>query len=105
MIRTSCNIGAVRANGTPEQVAERPTTGSIWAWPSRSRHALDFASLQPDRETRRRGFREGKLTPPIFFYANSLAPAERDAFSPVFAEQSFTDEDVRTSLIPSALRL
>ena len=39
--------------------------------------------------------REGKLTPPIFFYANSLAPAERDAFFARFAEQSFTDEDVR----------
>ena len=36
MIRTACNIGAIRANGTPEQIAGRPTMGLIWAWPSRS---------------------------------------------------------------------
>ena len=44
MIRTSCNIGAVRANGTPEQVAGATDYG----------FNLGMA-FQPDRETRRRG--------------------------------------------------
>ena len=82
MIRTACNIGAIRANGTPEQIAG-------------ATDALDFAPSSLTGKPEGGDVREGKLTPPIFFYADSLAPAERDAFFARFAEQSFTDEDVR----------
>ena len=57
--------------------------------------ALDFAPSSLTGKPEGGDVREGKLTPPIFFYADSLAPAERDAFFARFAEQSFTDEDVR----------
>ena len=58
--------------------------------------ALDFAPSSLTGKPEGGDVREGKLTPPIFFYANSLAPAERDAFfAQTSPEQSFTDEDVR----------
>ena len=74
MIRTSCNLGMAF------QIVD---------------DALDFAPSSLTGKPEGGDVREGKLTPPIFFYANSLAPAERDAFFARFAEQSFTDEDVR----------
>ena len=96
MIRTSCNIGAVRANGTPEQVAGATDYGFNLGMAFQIvDDALDFAPSSLTGKPEGGDVREGKLTPPIFFYANSLAPAERDAFFARFAEQSFTDEDVR----------
>ena len=96
MIRTSCNIGALRANGTPEQVAGATDYGFNLGMAFQIvDDALDFAPSSLTGKPEGGDVREGKLTPPIFFYANSLAPAERDAFFARFAEQSFTDEDVR----------
>ena len=96
MIRTSCNIGAVRANGTPEQVAGATDYGFNLGMAFQIvDDALDFAPSSLTGKPEGGDVREGKLTPPIFFYANSLALAERDAFFARFAEQSFTDEDVR----------
>ena len=81
MIRTSCNIGAVRANGTPEQVAGATDYGFNLGMAFQIvDDALDFAPSSLTGKPEGGDVREGKLTPPIFFYANSLAPAERYAF-------------------------
>ena len=96
MIRTSCRIGAVRADGTPDQIAQATDYGFNLGMAFQIvDDALDFAPSSHTGKPEGGDVREGKLTPPIFFYADSLAPAEREAFFAKFSTQSFSDEDVR----------
>ena len=96
LIRASCQLGALRAGGTDAQVEAAAAYGENLGMAFQIvDDALDFAPSSLTGKPEGGDVREGKLTPPIFFYANSLAPAERDAFFARFAEQSFTDEDVR----------
>ena len=96
LIRASCQLGALRAGATDAQAAAAAAYGENLGMAFQIvDDALDFAPSSLTGKPEGGDVREGKLTPPIFFYANSLAPAERDAFFARFAEQSFTDEDVR----------
>ncbi len=96
MIRTACNIGAIRAGGTPDQIERAAAYGfSLGMAFQIVDDALDFAPSSRTGKPEGGDVREGKLTPPIFFYADSLAPAERETFFAQFAAQSFSDEDVR----------
>ncbi len=96
MLRTACDIGAIRANGSGEQILYAAEYGFNLGMAFQIvDDALDFAPSEHTGKPEGGDVREGKLTPPIFFYANSLAPAEREAFFAAFAAQSFTDDDVR----------
>ncbi len=96
MIRTACNIGAIRADATPEHILCAARYGQNLGMAFQIvDDALDFAPSEKTGKPEGGDVREGKLTPPIFFYADSLAPADRDAFFAKFATQSFTDDEVR----------
>lgn len=95
MIWTSRNIGAVGVSGMSEQVAGVTgyglNLGTVFQIVD---DALDFAPSSLTGKPEGGDAREDKPTPPISFYANSLAPAERDAFFVRLTEQPFIDENV-----------
>ena len=56
--------------------------------------ALDFAPSERTGKPEGGDVREGKFTPPLFFYHASLAAEEQAVFARAFHERSFTDEAV-----------
>lgn len=96
MIRASCCIGAAKAGGTEEQIAHAAEYGYNLGMAFQIvDDALDFAPSDLTGKPEGGDVREGKCTPPIFFYADALPPEEREAFRARFAAQSFTEADVR----------
>lgn len=95
MIRTACEIGAIQAKATPEQIAAAAEYGLNLGMAFQIvDDALDFAPSEQTGKPEGGDIREGKFTPPIFFYWLQLAIPERDIFTARFADQSFTAEDV-----------
>ena len=108
MIRTSCNIGAVRANGTPEQVAGATDYGfNLGMALQIVDDALDFApSSLTGKPEGGRSSAKAKLTPahtssmPTHWLRPSVTPS-----SPVSRNSSpLPTKTSGTSLIPSALQ-
>lgn len=95
MIRTACEIGAIQAGATPDQIAAAVEYGLNLGMAFQIvDDALDFAPSEQTGKPEGGDVREGKFTPPIFFYWQQLAVPEQGTFAARFAEQSFTDEDV-----------
>ncbi len=95
MIRTACDIGALRAQGTAEQIESAAAYGFNLGMAFQIvDDALDFAPSSRTGKPEGGDVREGKLTPPIFFYAQSLPPAEKERFFTAFASQSLSDAEV-----------
>lgn len=96
MIQTACRVGALRAQAGPERIEAAAAYGFNLGMAFQIvDDALDFAPSSRTGKPEGGDVREGKLTPPIFFYADSLSPVERERFFAAFAAQSFSDEDVR----------
>lgn len=96
MIQTACKVGAVRAQAEPERIEAAAAYGFNLGMAFQIvDDALDFAPSSRTGKPEGGDVREGKLTPPIFFYAASLSPAEKERFFAAFAAQSFSEEDVR----------
>lgn len=95
MIRTACDIGALRAQGTAGQIENAAAYGFNLGMAFQIvDDALDFAPSSRTGKPEGGDVREGKLTPPIFFYAESLPPAEKERFFAAFASQSLSDAEV-----------
>lgn len=95
MIRTACIIGALRAQGTAGQCERAAAYGFNLGMAFQIvDDALDFAPSSRTGKPEGGDVREGKLTPPIFFYAESLPAAEKERFFAAFASQSLSDAEV-----------
>ncbi len=95
MIRTSCKISALRAGVSSQLVSLAADYGYNLGMAFQIvDDILDFA---PDSQTGKPeggDIREGKLTPPIFFYVNTLSASEREYFLSRFSTQSFAADEL-----------
>lgn len=93
MIRMACEVGALHAGATAEQVALAGAYGfNLGVAFQMVDDALDFAAdtgkpLGGD-------LREGKYTPPLIYYVESLPPAEQQRFAEHFQRMDFTETDI-----------
>ena len=95
MIRIACLIGALRS-GSSDQTAQQAAEygfnlGMAFQIVD---DALDFAPASQTGKPEGGDIREGKLTPPIFYYAESLDSEAKEAFFNKFSTQTFSGEDI-----------
>ncbi len=95
MIRTSCRVGALRAGVSDELVNLAAEYGYNLGMAFQVvDDILDFAPSSQTGKPKGGDLREGKLTPPIFFYIESLPQAERGQFLAKFSGMSFSEEEL-----------
>ncbi|MEG2139904.1 MAG: polyprenyl synthetase family protein [Bilophila sp.] len=96
MIRTACEIGAILAKASPSQIAAAAEYGlNLGMAFQLVDDALDFAPSAQTGKPEGGDVREGKCTPPISFYWKTLDAPEQELFAATFAEQRFTDAEVK----------
>ncbi len=93
-IRASCQLGALRAGADDALVEAAAAYGeNIGMAFQIVDDALDFAPQSVTGKPSGGDVREGKLTPPLRMYRDSLDDAARAAFDQAFNDASFTDSD------------
>ena len=94
LIRASCQLGALRAGADDALVEAAAAYGeNIGMAFQIVDDALDFAPQSVTGKPSGGDVREGKLTPPLRMYRDSLDDAARAAFDQAFNDASFTDSD------------
>ncbi len=96
LLRATCVLGALRA-GASEQVLEQVAIygqelGMAFQMVD---DALDFAPEAITGKPTGGDIREGKLTPPVRMYRESLNPDEQAKFDQAFTEGTFTKDDAK----------
>ena len=94
LIRASCVMGALKAGATAEQLQAAAVYGeNVGIAFQMVDDALDVAPADIIGKPSGGDIREGKLTPPVRLYRESLSDAERVAFDAAFTAGTFTDAD------------
>lgn len=94
MLRASCELGALRANASQENIIAAATFGHELGMAFQIvDDALDFAAGADTGKPVGGDLQEGKLTPPILLYRNALSEAERQLFDTAFQTGSFSDAE------------
>lgn len=95
MIRAACEFGALKADAAPDRVDAAAEYGlNLGIAFQLVDDALDFSPSACTGKPEGGDVREGKFTPPLFFYHESLSTAEKAAFAHKFKERSFSDDEV-----------
>ncbi len=104
MIQASCQLGAMAAGADTAQVAAAECFGmNLGIAFQIVDDALDFSPSAKEIGKPVGGdLREGKLTPPLLMYRDTLAGAERAAFVTAFEAGSFTEAEIET--VAAAIR-
>lgn len=102
LIAQSCVMGAAKANATAEQIVACQIYGeNLGVAFQLVDDALDFSPQSQTGKPSGGDLREGKLTPPLRLYRDSLAPLDREKFNAAFAKVSFSQ--VETMAITEAV--
>ncbi len=95
LIRAACEMGALHAGATEEQVAALGLYGEALGMAFQMvDDALDVADAEVIGKPSGGDLREGKLTPPLQLYRDSLSAEEQALFNAKFTEGTFTEEEV-----------
>ena len=95
MIRASCELGAIKAGADDAAVQLAAEYGLQLGMAFQIvDDALDFAPSGKTGKPEGGDLREGKLTPPLHLYLESLPTAERQAFCERFAKGNLDDAEV-----------
>lgn len=95
LLRASAEIGALRANATPEVVAAAAEYGLNLGMAFQiADDALDFEPSAKTGKPEGGDVREAKFTPPIYYYVQSLPPAQREDFQKKFADRTFSEAEI-----------
>lgn len=96
MIQASCELGARRAGASPEQIQAAIDFGvNLGIAFQIVDDALDFSPSSKGIGKPVGGdVKEGKLTPPLHMYLNSLQDQERDTFVQKFETGTFSDDEI-----------
>lgn len=95
LIRAACEMGALAAGADDQEVAAAADYGENMGMAFQMvDDALDFAPEDVTGKPTGGDAREGKLTPPLRLYRESLSPEERAAFDGAFCTGLLTDNDV-----------
>ncbi len=96
LLRASCVLGALRAKASQEQLAHVATYGQELGIAFQLvDDALDFAPQEITGKPTGGDLREGKLTPPVRFYRESLSGSERTKFDVAFTQGTFSLDDAK----------
>ncbi len=94
LLRATCVLGALRANASEDTVEQVGIYGQELGMAFQMvDDALDFAPEAITGKPTGGDLREGKLTPPVRFYRESLSQTERLEFDKAFISGSFTAKD------------
>lgn len=94
LLRASCELGALKAGTSPELAAYAARYGERLGMAFQMvDDALDFAPSEATGKPSGGDLREGKLTPPVRLYRESLLGEARKAFDAAFRDGAFTEED------------
>ncbi|MDD6180867.1 MAG: polyprenyl synthetase family protein [Desulfovibrionaceae bacterium] len=94
LIRSACLMGALKAGATEERIAAAAAYGENLGLAFQMvDDALDVAPAEIIGKPSGGDIREGKLTPPVRMYRESLSGQELAAFDAAFTAGTFTDED------------
>lgn len=95
LIAQTCALGAIFASAGQDQIEAASEYGENLGLAFQIvDDALDFSPASVTGKPAGGDLREGKLTPPLRLYRESLAQAEKDAFDKNFRERSFTDAQI-----------
>jgi octaprenyl-diphosphate synthase len=95
VLRASCELGALRAGSGPEAVALAADFGlHLGIAFQMVDDALDFSPSSRTGKPRGGDLREGKITPPLLLYLNSLPEGEQAAFRDGFRNNALSAEDL-----------
>lgn len=95
MLRASCELGALRAGASEETVRAAAAFGlDLGIAFQIVDDALDFADRADTGKPVGGDLREGKLTPPLIYYLETLSGPEREAFISRFRDGGFSGDDV-----------
>lgn len=94
LIRASCEMGALKAQASPEHIAAAALYGEHVGMAFQMvDDALDFAPTAITGKPTGGDLLEGKLTPPVLLYRNALAPDEQIAFDAAFTTGMLSQKD------------
>lgn len=98
LIAQSCRMGALAATASPEKVDKCAAFGENLGIAFQIvDDALDFAPQSQTGKPQGGDLREGKFTPPLYYYRQSLEPEARQRFDKAFSTSNFTPAElVRT---------
>ena len=95
MLRASCELGALHAGASDEVVAAAARFGlELGIAFQMVDDALDFYPPEKTGKPMGGDLREGKVTPPLLLYLETLPPGERSAFSEQFMSGSLNAGEV-----------
>lgn len=95
LIRAACEMGALHAGATDAEVAALGLYGEALGMAFQMvDDALDVADAEVIGKPSGGDLREGKLTPPLQLYRDSLFAEEQALFNAKFTEGTFTEEEI-----------
>lgn len=95
LIRAACEMGAMYAKASPEQVEAAARYGECTGLAFQIvDDALDVADAEATGKPSGGDLREGKLTPPLQLYRDSLDEAARREFNKKFSSGTFSEEEI-----------
>jgi len=95
MIQAACELGVLIAGGSDVATKAARDFGLHLGLAFQIvDDVLDFSPAEITGKPAGGDLREGKYTPPIHLYVQSLSPSARTAFAEAFAARSFTDEEL-----------
>ncbi len=94
LLRAACELGALYAGATPEDVQAAADFGlNLGLAFQIVDDALDFAPTEQTGKPTAGDVEEGKFTPPLMYYKAALEEGEKEEFTLKFAEGLFTQEE------------
>ncbi len=94
LLRAACELGALYAGAKPEQAQAAADFGlNLGLAFQMVDDALDFAPAEQTGKPMAGDVEEGKYTPPLMYYKESLDTADKEEFTLKFAEGLFTQEE------------
>ncbi len=97
IISVACELGALKANASPQQVHAAAIFGlNLGIAFQIIDDALDFSNSDNTGKTAGGDIREGKFTLPLSYYMQSLPNHEQTIFLNKFKNSNFTDEEILT---------
>lgn len=95
MLRTACALGAMRAGANPTQLRAAKEFGlQLGVAFQMVDDALDFIPGGTTGKPVGGDLREGKMTPPLYYYLAGLPESEASLFRQRFSNGEFSDEEV-----------
>ncbi|MCL1915484.1 MAG: polyprenyl synthetase family protein [Desulfovibrionaceae bacterium] len=99
LIRCACEIGAMQAEASPEQIDAAAGFGlELGIAFQLVDDALDIAPEGLTGKPSGGDLREGKITPLLHFYLETMPPGEQTAFLHAFTQAAFKEEDLSAIL-------